>query len=507
MSQKTPSELAREALKLLTSRKLPPTPANYQACYFEIAGHPNLAGFPEPNLRKIALALPARSESQQEQLEHLDAAITRHSWQGIEDALSAFVRLVALGEAGTAAVQTRAAPTNAAEFLAKIANLIVNMQPALGNEDEFFAQKATNLLRVLRNPGADLASVQIELSEFTLGLARVAEEQAEIKIALLNLLHLIIENISALCLDDSWLKGQVDALLVAVEPPLNLRRLDDVNHRVREVMAKQSAVKVRSIEAQAEMRQMLSTFIEGLSRMSESSSSFQNKIEESAEKIEKTKKLEDLAPLLKEVIQATRAMADEAAQERDQLKTLQTKAQATEAEIAKLQQALRSASESARHDPLTDALNRKGLDEALLHEIANMRRTETSLSVALLDIDNFKKINDRLGHEAGDAALIHLVNVVRQHLRPRDSLARYGGEEFVILMPDTALDDAIEVMKRFQRELTKNFFLADNEKVLITFSAGVAQFAAEESGADAIKRADQAMYLAKRAGKNRVVSN
>ena len=208
---------------------------------------------------------------------------------------------------------------------------------------------------------------------------------------------------------------------------------------------------------------------------------------------------------MREVIGATRAMADETASAREQLKTMQVKVLATEAEIEKLHRDLHSASTLARHDPLTNTLNRTGLGEALAREIANMKRHETPLSVALLDIDNFKKLNDRLGHEAGDAALIHLVNVVHDCLRPSDSLARYGGEEFVILLPDTPLDEAVMAMTRLQRDLTKNYFLSGNEKVLITFSAGVAQLTPDETGADAINRADQAMYLAKRAGKNRVM--
>ena len=134
-----------------------------------------------------------------------------------------------------------------------------------------------------------------------------------------------------------------------------------------------------------------------------------------------------------------------------------------------------------------------------------MRRKETPLCVSLLDIDNFKKLNDSKGHATGDAALTHLATVARECMRPQDSLARYGGEEFVVLLPDTTLDKGIEAMTRLQRELTKRFFLAGDEKLLITFSAGVAQLGLDESGMDAIKRADQAMYLAKRAGKNRVL--
>ena len=177
---------------------------------------------------------------------------------------------------------------------------------------------------------------------------------------------------------------------------------------------------------------------------------------------------------------------------------------ATEAELVQLHLELDSASAMARHDPLTDALNRKGLDEALDREIASARRKDSLLSICLLDIDNFKKLNDSLGHVAGDNALVHLADQARKCMRPNDTLARYGGEEFVILMPDTPLAEGVEAMVRLQRELTRNFFLAGKEKVLITFSAGVAQLAADESGTDAVRRADQAMYLAKRAGKNRV---
>jgi diguanylate cyclase len=254
------------------------------------------------------------------------------------------------------------------------------------------------------------------------------------------------------------------------------------------------------------MRLMLSAFIERLSKMNDSSAVFQEKLETSARQIENVHSIEDLAPLLSDVIGATRAMADETANSREQLHSLQEKVLATEAEIAKLHLELQNASTSARHDPLTNALNRKGLDESLVREIATMRRKDTPLSLALLDIDNFKNLNDELGHETGDEALIHLVNVVRENLRPQDTLARYGGEEFVILMPETLLNDAITAMTRLQRELTKNFFLAGKERILITFSAGVAQLAPDETGADAIKRADQAMYLAKRAGKNRVMA-
>jgi diguanylate cyclase len=505
--QRNPSDIAREALRQLAARKLPPTPMNYQESYNEIAHISNTSTFPEAHFRQIALELTARNPAQQEQLDLLDMAIGRGSWQGVEKALVGFCRSSAATSTNDEKTQSESSAKSgfSGEFLSKLAHMIESMLPALQSDDVHFSEQVVDLLHTLRDPEVDINIAQTVITRFSHRLSFAAEEQAEIKQALLKLLHLIIDNIGKLTLADSWLDGQIDALLNAVKPPLTLRRLDDVERRILDVMLKQEAAKERSLQAQEEMRQMLGAFIDRLAAMNDSSASFQNTLEESARHIEQINTIEDLAPLLKQVIGATRAMADETANARNQLNDLQEKVLATEAEIAKLHMELNSASASARHDPLTNALNRKGLDEALIREIANMRRKNNALSLALLDVDNFKKLNDRLGHKTGDEALIHLVKVICESLRPMDTLSRYGGEEFVILLPDSTLEEAIKAITRLQRELTKNFFLACNEKILITFSAGVAQLLPEESGADAIKRADQAMYLAKRSGKNRVL--
>jgi diguanylate cyclase len=316
---------------------------------------------------------------------------------------------------------------------------------------------------------------------------------------------LIIENISHLSLDDGWLKGQVDALMAVCVPPLTLRRLDEVEQRLKDVIFKQTESKTRAVQAQEDMRQMLAAFIERLGSMAETTSSFHAQMETSAKLIEQAKSLSEIAPVLKDVVGATRHMAQDSQIARDTLQGMKKKVETTEAELTKLHQELDRVSAQARHDPLTGALNRQGLDEAVNREVSKVKRLNTALCVSLLDIDNFKKLNDTLGHATGDVALAHLATVAREAMRPQDTLARYGGEEFVILLPDTPLDKGIEAMQRLQRELTRRFFMAGTEKVLITFSAGVAQLLDDESGVDAIKRADQAMYLAKRAGKNRVL--
>ena len=514
MSEKKPFEIARETLKQLTTQKLLPTPANYQAIYNEIAGVPVIAPFPADTLRDIAKALPVKTPGQQKQRGLLEYAIDRLNWDGVKTALVAYGSFAPLtagpDDTPAAAVPKTglnvSAPALTNEFLGQLGRMIEYTQPALGTDDERFGELSKTLTSALKQSGtADIIAVKSMLMSYSDRVSFVAEDQAEIKKALLKLLHMVFENIGELALDEQWLKGQMDALMSAATPPLTLRRLDDVERRLRDVIFKQKDAKEHALQAQNEMRQMLAAFIDRLSDMAKSTGSFHEKLEENARQIEQAKTLAEIAPVLKEVVQATRNMASQSKASSEDLQQMRDRANQTDAELLKLHQELDRVSSQARHDPLTGALNRKGLEEAVEREISSVRRKDTPLCMSLLDIDNFKKLNDTLGHATGDIALAHLATVARECMRPQDTLARYGGEEFVVLLPDTPLDKGIEAMTRLQRELTKKFFLAGTEKVLITFSAGVAQLAPDETGADAIKRADKAMYLAKRAGKNRVL--
>lgn len=388
-----------------------------------------------------------------------------------------------------------------------IAQLLENSLEVLLVDTLDLAEDATRLAADIRamKSAEEVASFTARMKKFNYRLQFVTEDQAELKKALLNLLRLIIENIGELSLDDQWMHGQIALVLDLFQQPLSLRQLDDVERRMKEVIYKQSALKTQLQEAQNRLKAMLASFVDRLADFSETTSGYHDKIESCAEKISKASNISELSNVLDEVMHETRQVQLNAQRSRDEMQVMRQRVDESEKEVARLQSELAQASEMVRHDPLTGALNRKGMEEVLERELAQAQRYDSTLCIALLDIDNFKRINDTHGHNVGDDALVHLARVTRETIRPQDSLVRYGGEEFVILLPETSLNEAVQAVTRLQRELTRKFFMNKNEKLLITFSAGVAEKGRDEPTEQTILRADAAMYLAKRSGKNRVL--
>ncbi len=156
----------------------------------------------------------------------------------------------------------------------------------------------------------------------------------------------------------------------------------------------------------------------------------------------------------------------------------------------------------AHEDALTGIQNRRGMELALAREVEHAHHYGTPLSLAMLDLDHFKQLNDRYGHETGDKVLVHLATLMRQAQRETDVLVRYGGEEFLIILPGTDLNGAWFVVDRLRATVTATPLQCDNNKIATSFSAGIAQLKADESGQNLISRADNALYEAKRSGRN-----
>ena len=346
----------------------------------------------------------------------------------------------------------------------------------------------------------------IQVKKFILRLELQNDTEDRLVEGLLHLLSLFVDNISELVIDDEWLRGQIDVVKQLVHKPVNVRQIYAAEISFKEVVIKQGALKKSLNEAKQTFKSMIETFVSRLGSMSTVTGDYHDKVTRYVDSIRATDDLTQLNSLLADLMNDTRMIQLDMQRSRDELMQAKREAEEAEQRIIELEHQLEAASEKVREDHLTGALNRRGLDTAFVAEIARADREARPLSVSVIDIDNFKQLNDRLGHQAGDGALVHLVQVVKDTLRPTDVVARYGGEEFVVLLINTPLDEAQAVMTRLQRELTKRFFLHDNQKILITFSAGVTQFQPGDNQDSVIARADDAMYQAKKTGKNKEVA-
>ncbi len=321
-----------------------------------------------------------------------------------------------------------------------------------------------------------------------------------------ELLMLLLENVAQLTPESPLLAQQIDQLSHTLSMPLTVRRLEEAERQLRSLMIKQGAIKHSIEEAKNATKEMVAALITRITRISDTTGNYGEKIDQYAQLIRQARDLPELSDTVRQLLDDTRVMTADMVRARDDMVESRKRLKDQEQRVQTLERELERVSALVKTDPLTDTLNRRGFEEAYGVEIARADRSgQSALTVALLDVDNFKQLNDRLGHEAGDQALKHLAAVLKDTLRPTDAVGRYGGEEFALLLPGVSPDQAAQVMVRVQRELTKRIFLHENQKVLITFSAGVALVDLNQGLSEALKRCDAAMYEAKRSGKNRVL--
>jgi len=165
---------------------------------------------------------------------------------------------------------------------------------------------------------------------------------------------------------------------------------------------------------------------------------------------------------------------------------------------------LRARLRESEHDDLTGVFTRRRILQSLLHEKIRSDRGAGPISVALIDVDLFKRVNDTLGHGAGDKVLQTFVKIVQTELRAIDFLGRYGGEEFLLVLTQTSLEGARECAERVREQTERKTLETLGESSRITVSIGVAEYRSGEDTRDTIARADAALYRAKQEGRNRV---
>jgi diguanylate cyclase len=231
----------------------------------------------------------------------------------------------------------------------------------------------------------------------------------------------------------------------------------------------------------------------------------QNSVQEAAD-------LDDLKQVLENHLEGLLGTMDQHQKQRDareqevavRLKSLAERVAHMEQEALGYREHLEEQRQKALIDPLTGLPNRAAWTERLEHEIAQWQQHGNTLSLAMLDLDHFKRINDNYGHLAGDKVLKIIATVLRKRMRGNDFIARFGGEEFVLLLPATPPAVGAKFLETLRAAIEACPFHFKGERVTITVSMGLTTFRAGEHSDLVLKRADQALYRAKNAGRNRV---
>ena len=514
-----PADIAREAFRRLATRRIAPTPEAYRDIYNEIAGIVNTPApatqigtanaaerGPENVLSDFATRLSDTPGDLTEFGRRFNRAVQARDWDGYARALSQLVDKHFIKKGG---IETAAAPDSeqSRQLRDLLSRTLTFAVASLLSGSPTLVAEAESLGAATRLAHSEeaLAEIAVRLKQLCYQIELKSGDTGEQQELLLRLFKLLLENVSELLDDDSWLRGQIEAVQNLITGPIDSRALEEATRSLKEVIYKQGQLKHSISDVKLTVKNMMMTFIDRLGQVAASTGDFHEKIGGYSEKISKADNISELNEILDEVLRETRVVQNEALKARDKMVLARQEVQDAESRIHTLEAKLQHMSELVREDQLTGSLNRRGLDDVFERETARSDRRGTPLCIAMLDLDDFKKLNDTYGHIAGDAALKHLVKIVKDTLRSMDVIARFGGEEFLILLPETTVEAATQTMTRLQRELTKHFFLHDNEKVLITFSAGVALRKPNEDQGELVKRADKAMYQAKQTGKNRVV--
>jgi diguanylate cyclase len=506
-----PSEVARETLRRLAMRRLAPTPDNYQTLYEEITGTPPAPPSNAPSaataLAGLVMDLNLHHPQLADSANALDQSIRKQDWAMSRKQLGQISRqLIAKPEKSAPPAVAAPPADNLAvlrEALAK--TLEFGVASLLGHSPQL-ADKAKQIAAALRNAHneAGLRDALAKLKNLWVGIELQGNDTHDQQETLKRILLLLVENIGELLDDDTWLRGQLNMVQDVIAGPMQIKSLQEAEKRLKEVIYKQSMVKHGLREATARLKATMTIFVSRLSDALAANDEYQEKITAHVERIHGTEDVIELNRILESLINETRIAQADNRRAHDQLVHERDAAVQAEARIMQLETQLTEMSSLIREDPLTHSLNRRGMEDEFAREAARADRHDSPFCIAVIDIDNFKALNDTRGHQTGDDALVHLVAVAKEELRLTDHIARMGGEEFLVMLPNTPLEGAVKIVTRLQRSLTKKYFLDKNEQVLITFSAGVALRAKGEGQDASIARADAAMYVAKQTGKNRV---
>lgn len=535
----TAAQLAKATLRRLAGAQLEPTPENYARAWAQEGGSAAAATTaPSVSAQQWAALIERVVRGVERGGRHWTAARKKDGLQRVLDSsrsdpqrLHDRLRQLATSwdtDSDDAGAQTLAgelaeqvpppaapraaqvAGTDDSRWSALVASLHGTVQAALPGDESRARELANQLAALARRIDLEGAATPLvaEVEQACLEARRLLGQRHQLVEQLAALTRELTAGLTELAEDESWARGQAQAMqarLSAVDgsAALSIRSVRATQDLLAQTRQQQQRLKGERDRARDALKALVQSLVTELGELDGQTGRFGEQLGRYAQNLEHADSQDSLAELVREMVQHSRTVQAEVASAGARLQAGQAEAVQLSARVRELEGELRRLSEEVSIDALTQVANRRGLAQAFDAESARHARDGATLAVALIDIDNFKKLNDSLGHSVGDEALVALAARVRAALRPVDHLARFGGEEFVLLLPATDIGEAQQALTRLQRELSASLFMHEGREVFVTFSGGVTAWRAGEGLDAAIERADEALYEAKRTGKNR----
>ena len=518
------TDAARATIRYLAERKLVPTPGNYRRAWIEVGGPTGGADADQVAQAAVRL-LSQRAEPGEGGYAGLSASVREQRWA---DALATLLQIAKQAPRGQwggllaevakhAGIGGRDWPvarrldaivsaahdhaSNDAALRAQLELLVVQWRM-----DAPVADAAPPVVAIAAAPASDAgdgagAAPEAEdaaLLEARRELAKTRKVNAE----LVEIVMSLCSSFETVADEGSWILAQVDAVRDAVRDGADRRSLAAARSLLQQALVTQHSIARSRRDALAALRDLLPHLVQQMTHLGTHANEFGETLSSHLEAISAADSLEGIAERVRGLLSDTLAVHQTFDEARRDIGERSERAAMLESEVERLERELAQASERLLTDHLTRTANRAGLERAFDRALQTLRATGDPLAIALLDIDDFKKVNDALGHQAGDGALRHLAQLLQGKVRAGDTVARYGGEEFVILLPGMTDVQAREMLVRVQRELTREVYLYESKQIFITFSAGTTRVDPQDGLESAIGRADDAMYQAKNSGKN-----
>lgn len=508
MPPRSAAEIARQTLQLLASRRLPPTPENYQSAYEEVAGILPREAFPQQRLRHIATLLPSQTPRQAHLTQAFAQAVEAKDWVQLQSAIVEYAQLeltsqphiTALPAPATSTVDTL--PPNLAEALAR---LIENTVSALGAEDGRTREISLQLVDFLRHSTPDVRTLEHMLTNYGFRLSFLSQEQAQRIHNMQQLLRMTVDHLCVLGEQDPPLLAQAEKLRQAMEPAWDSDQLNQIQFRLKSLLFRHLELHTSTQEAHERIKDLLAQYAHRMAELSSHSEQHQAQLNDCATHIEQTHHLGELAQLFEAVVESGNRLARDSHHAVAALQDLREQALAQEAQIHQLSAHLQRMQDTSRHDPRTGALNTQGLQEALLAEIQRSQQHRTPLSVAVLQMELPAQALQALPPEGHDLGLRHLTQVARNILRPQDEVGRTTDQHLVLLLPDSPQAQGAQALAQIQNELALRPLLHADVLAHITLSAGLVELLPYESPQQALERAARALRQALRMGGSKVV--